>query len=263
LIFEAYGVKVGIRTNDPSIVDRLRVIIPPGAAPVSSANVNILYSVVSAGPSLARGIKKFNLLYVNDFLLGRDPALEILLELLESEMHPAIAEASRNRLFIHAGVVEWRGKALIMPGRSMSGKSNLVRAFLEAGGRLYSDEYAVVDGRGRIYPFARPISLRDADGHRIARLTAEDLGSSCGTKPIPIGMVLATTYRRGGSWRPRSCTPGQAALELLSNTLAARREPAKSLHTLTRIVASCPAYKGARGEAAGVVNWVNSLNSSL
>lgn len=259
LSLEAYGVKFGIRTNDPAVLPRVREVLPPGVKPLSSPNVKILYSLVVGGPRGRSGVRKLNLLYVNDFLLGRDPDLEVVVETLESEMHPAIGEAAKDCLFVHAGVVGWRGKALIMPGRSMSGKSNLVRSFLQAGATFYSDEYAVIDRRGRVRPFPRPISLRDTDGHRIARLHAEDVGSSCGIEPLPIGLVLSTAYRPDGSWRPRLCSPGQAVLELLSNTLAARREPEKSLHTLTRIVASCPTFKGTRGEAAEVVNWVNSL----
>jgi hypothetical protein len=46
------------------------------------------------------------------------------------------------------------------------------------------------------------------------------------------------------------------ALELLSNTVAARKEPAKALNTLERVVSSAPVLKGVRGEASEVARAI-------
>ena len=76
-----------------------------------------------------------------------------------------IAEVARNRVFVHAGVVGWKGRAIVIPGRSYSGKSTLVSELIRAGAAYYSDEYAVFDSRGRVYPFAKPLEMRDVVRH--------------------------------------------------------------------------------------------------
>jgi len=61
-------------------------------------------------------------------------------------------------------VVAWRGRAILLPGRSYVGKSTLVMELVRAGAVYYSDEYAVLDARGRVHPFAQPVALREPDG---------------------------------------------------------------------------------------------------
>ena len=43
-------------------------------------------------------------------------------------------------------IVTWgRGRAIVIPGRTFSGKSTLVAELVRAGATYYSDEYAVED----------------------------------------------------------------------------------------------------------------------
>ena len=73
---------------------------------------------------------------------------------------------------MHAGVVGWNGRALLLPGRTLSGKTTLVAELLRAGATYYSDELAVLDARGRVHPFPKPLAIRekgDASGERPPR----------------------------------------------------------------------------------------------
>jgi hypothetical protein len=149
-------------------------------------------------------------------------------------------------------VVAWRGRAIVIPGRSFSGKSSLVAALVRAGATYYSDEYAVFDARGRVHPFPAPLSLRGADGERPTRHPPESLGRRPGTRPLPVGRVAVSPYRQGARWRPRRLTPGQGVLALLANTVPARERPAAALAALQRAVVAAPVLKGARGEASEV-----------
>ena len=72
-----------------------------------------------------------------------------------------VAEFSTPHLMMHAGVVAWKGKAIVLPGTSHAGKTTLVTALVEAGATYYSDEYAVLDAKGHVSPYARRLSLRD------------------------------------------------------------------------------------------------------
>jgi hypothetical protein len=168
---------------------------------------------------------------------------------LESDLDLWIAEYARGRVFVHAGVVGWHGRAIVIPGRSFSGKSTLVAALLRAGATYYSDEYAVLDELGRVHPYPRPLSIRDAAGST-GRHPAEAFGAPVGVEPLPLGLLAVTSYRVGARWAPVRLSPGQAVLELLANTVSARREPAVALDVLGRAVRCGAAWKGPRGEAA-------------
>src|SRR5205085_12389371 len=115
---------------------------------------------------------------------------------------------ARRRPFVHAGVVGWNGRAIILPGKSMSGKSTLVAALVRAGATYYSDEYAVFDAQGRIHPYARPLSLRGEEGAPAKRCPAQELGGTPGNGPLRVGLVAAADYRPGASWRPRPLPAG-------------------------------------------------------
>jgi hypothetical protein len=145
--------------------------------------------------------------------------------------------------------VAWRGRAILLPGRSFRGKSTLVAALVRAGATYYSDEYAVLDDRGRVHPYARPLSLRREGGLGAARLPVEALGGTVGEHPLPVGLVAVTHYRAGAQWRPRRLSPGQATLALLNETVAARSRPVTALRTLHRVAAGAATFRGVRGEA--------------
>jgi hypothetical protein len=168
---------------------------------------------------------------------------------LESDLQLFVAEAARRRVFVHAGVVGWRGRALLIPGRSFTGKTSLVAALVRAGATYYSDEYAVLDARGRVHPYPRLLSIREAGSDTPRRCPPEALGGRAGSRPLPVGLVAVTQYRPGARWRPRALTAGQAALALLDNTVPALRKPAAVLDALQQVVSHAALLKGARGEA--------------
>ena len=169
-----------------------------------------------------------------------------------------VAEHAPNHLFVHAGVVGWKGHAIVMPGSSFAGKTTLVQAWLEAGATYYSDEFAVLDCAGRVHPFARPLAIRDGSTVGSRRVPVASLGAESGTTPMPIGLVLATSYRPGARWRPRRLTPALALLELMRHTVAARGNPTHSMPILKQAVSDGVAFAGVRGEAPPLVSWVRN-----
>jgi hypothetical protein len=186
-------------------------------------------------------------------LLARADTLEEVLGVLETDLQMYVAERARGRLFLHAGVVGWKDRAILFPGRSLSGKTRLVAALVRAGATYYSDEYAVLDSRGRVHPYPTPLSLRRPGWEGPRKVAVETLGGSIGIRPLPVSLVLVTRYRAGGRWRPRRLSPGQAVLALLANTVAARRRPAAALATLRRVVSHALVLRGVRGPAERMV----------
>jgi hypothetical protein len=245
----SYGLRIGVRVNEPDLLERIPRHLPPGWKPSRSPVVDNLFSVRLGGSGRSANVRGFNLLYQGPARLARTMDLDELFDGLEHAVQIYVAEAARRRVFVHAGVLGWRGKAIVLPGRSFSGKTTLVAALVRAGATYYSDEYAVFDPLGRVHPFPRLLSIRAEEGVRPRRCPPEELGGRRGVKPLPVGLVAVTEYQTGARWRPRPLSPGQAALALLANTVPARTRPAAALSVLQRVVSQAATLKGKRGEA--------------
>jgi hypothetical protein len=244
----AYGRRVGIRTNDPAVLDRVRDLLPPGWEPCFSPLVEHLFSLRVGTVVPTTRARHFHLLYGGFTLHARSFDLAKVLHELEARLHLYVGEFASNRAFVHAGVVGHRGKAILLPGASRAGKSTLVAALLRAGASYSSDEYAVLGPDGLVHPFARPLSIRSAHGPT-RRCGPEEFGSRADAGPLPVGLVALTEYRAGAQWQPRPQTTGQAVLALLEHTLGAQADPEGSLGALHNAVRSALVLKGPRGEA--------------
>jgi hypothetical protein len=245
---DAYGARIGIRVNQAAVLERLPALLPPGWKPLGAPRVDELHSLVLGGGTRTRA-RAFNLVYWGIARRARTLDLEEALAVLEADLRLNVAAAATRRVFVHAGVVAHRGRAIVLPGRSGAGKTTLVAALVRAGATYYSDEFAVLDGRGRVHPFAKPLSVRGAEGKGGRSVTAEELGGVSGTRPLRVGLVVASTYRPGARWRPARLTPGGALLHLVPHTVPVRRRPEASLRSLTAMVEGALVLKGARGEA--------------
>jgi len=253
---KSYGVRIGIRSNDPVCLKRVRKHLPHGWELSSSPFVERLYSVRVGLQGTQGNVRRFNLLYGDHIRLARSLDLNQVFETFESDLRLFVAELARRRVFVHAGVVGWKGKAIVVPGRSFSGKTSLIAELVRAGATYYSDEYAVFDSRGRVHPFPKPLEIREAGEVRQSKITVETLGGQTGTQPLPVGLVVMTQFKEGARWRPRKLSAGKGVLELLSNTVSARREPEKALVALQHVVATAQIVKGARGESRDIVQSI-------
>ena len=247
--FKSYGVRVGVRVNDAAVLPRLIERVPPGSKPIDAEIVDQLYSVVTGGVSSSSRIRRYNIAYWGAQRLVRSLDLDTVLDAFESNLQITVAEWSPLRIFVHAGVVEWKRKAIVIPGFSFSGKTTLVKHLVQAGARYYSDEYAVLDARGWVHPYPRPLGLRSQDSVRTERIRVEDLGGVTGSRPLPVNLIVFTRFKAGAVWRPRRLSAGNGVLGLLSHTVNVRRRPGLALTTLPKVVANGIVLKGVRGEA--------------
>ena len=250
LTFKSYGVRFGVRADDAAVLGRLAEFLPPGTSEAPAGIVERLYSIrTGAGGAERRGLQRFKLLYADHVRLARTVDIEELFERFEADLQLSVAETARRRVFVHAGVVGWKGRAVVVPGRSFSGKTTLVAELVRAGAEYYSDEFAVLDAAGRVHPFAKPLAVRGED-LRQHKVSVVELGGSAATKPLPVGLVVVSEFREGSRFRPRTLTPGQGSLALLANTVPARRRPLEVLETLAKVVSTAAVLRGSRGEAA-------------
>jgi len=253
LTFRSYGVRYGVRSDSAAVLERLAEFLPPGTTRAAPGIVERLYSICTGagGPerSARRGLRRFQMLYADHLRLARTIDVEELFERFESDLQLAVAAAARRRVFVHAGVVGWKGRAVLIPGRSHTGKTTLTAELLKAGATYYSDEFAVLDAEGRVHPYRKPLAVR-GDGGRQRKVSAEEFGGRGADAPLPVGLVVVSEFREGARFRPRRLTPGQGSLALLANTVPARSRPAEVLDTLERVVRGAIVLRGARGEAA-------------
>ena len=244
----SYGTTVGIRVSEPDALPALLDRLPPGWQERKARTVERLYSFVVGG-QVGR-VRRLNVLYGDWELLARTRDLDEALHRFAADVQLHVAERARGRVFVHAGVVGWGGRAIVIPGRSFSGKTTIVEALVRAGATYYSDDYAVLDARGRVHPFPRPLSIRRNGSRAQERHSVESLGGVAGEAPLPVGLVVVTEYdARVQGWRPRPLSAGQAVLELLRHAVAARRKPGEVIDALQRAAAEAHVLKGRRGEA--------------
>jgi hypothetical protein len=246
--FTIFGVQIGIRVSRPEMLESLMSHLPVGWSPIRSSEAERLYSVIAAdGAGLQQSVPRLNFLFANAQQLARTTQWEELCEAFESDVCSYVGRSTRTWLFVHAGVVGWKRCAVVIPGRSHSGKTTLVQALLEAGGTYYSDEFAVFDQEGRVHPFPRWLSVRT--NGTPARIAPAQFSAGTGSGPLPVGLVILTRYKPAARWRPEVLSLGKGMLGLLQNTLSARRYPELAFQTLGRAVCRAHVLGGKRGEA--------------
>jgi hypothetical protein len=252
VVVESFGTRVRVRSTDASAVTELLRRIPTDRVGQSVDDVQCVLSAIAEEDDCF-GV------YVGQDRFAQPQGLDEIAAALESTLSLFVAEHAPDRVFLHAGCVAWNGRAILVPGRSFSGKSTLVAAFLRAGATYYSDEYAVLDENGLVYPFPRLLSIRRADAALPAKVSHEAYSASVGVGPIEVACVVHTSYdseRAGRPWRPRRLTPGRLTLALLDNAVPARNRPDSTLRAIKRVAERASGLAGARGEADSVVAYL-------
>lgn len=253
----SYGVRIGIRVNRRGALESVLPLLPPDWKPAARGAVERLYSFIEGEAESASNPGHQHMIYADGKRIARTAEWKPALDAFESDLQLYVAEMSPRRVFVHAGVVALQGKAIVIPGRSFSGKSTLTAELVKAGAVYYSDEYAVFDGRGRVHHYARPLAIREQGQlAKPTRYRVEALGGRCGNKPLPVGLVIVSHYQQGASWQPQQLSPGEGALALMANTVSARRQPETMLATLQKVVLHAPVLKSQRGEAEQVVEFI-------
>jgi hypothetical protein len=212
----------------------------PSPAPAAASTVSWrTYEVRSAGSGWA--------LHVGSDVIGTAASLDVVLERLRGDTEVWTAIASPHALFVHAGAVAVDGRALLLPGASGAGKTTLVGALLRAGASYLSDDYAVIDPEGRVWSYAKPLSVRTSTGRRT--VGAEALGAPIVDGPCTAALLVDTHYLAGGT--TTLTTRGRAAgvVALLRNAPGARVAVRRHLEILTRALHHADVLAGPRGDA--------------
>jgi hypothetical protein len=239
LVYESLGLAIEVSSDDPRLLQYVPGVLLPGWSPADGAS-----------PAVRFGIGRDGAITVDGVELARHENLTVAFIELGKAIRHHLALHAPAHIFIHAGVVSVEGLAIVMPGRSFSGKTTLVAELVRAGATYYSDEYAVVDALGRIHPYLNPLTLRCDPRSGDRNVVIHPRGDRVGAAPIRAGMIVITSYEEGASWNPEPCTSGEGAIALLENTVAARSRPSRALAAARLIADGARVASGVRGEAA-------------
>jgi predicted 2-oxoglutarate/Fe(II)-dependent dioxygenase YbiX len=250
LALGCYGIEFRlIDTAGARLCSRLRDALPPEFVEATGSRAEVISYIVAqdepagSGETTGYRITCTGLLAESFHVVTADSALELLLQHIDH----TISRRSYQGLFVHAGVVGWRGMAIVIPGRSLTGKTTLVSELVRLGATYYSDEYAVLDDTGRVYPYRRPLVLRDQQtgSSGALRLQWENVLA----EPLPIGLVVVAPYQPRSTWRPSILRNARAVLPIIEGTVLARQEFARILRIAACIAPRVITLQGVRPEA--------------
>jgi len=245
--FESYGVGVEIESNSPAVLD--------AAAQTSRRALLERTTEISCGDAeqqfqfLIDSYGKCSI-FQNGELMVTDLVSDKFWKFFNSLVRILVAEFARDMVFVHAGVVGWRGKAIVLPGDSFFGKSTLVAEFIRLGAEYYSDEYAVFDEIGMVHSFERPLSLRTEGPESIEIETQiTELSGRVGQKPIPVGTLLFTKYLPESATNYEFLSTGEAVVQIVKQTIPIRRNSEFAIKVLKNALSNAIIVQSPRSEA--------------
>jgi hypothetical protein len=253
IAFEAFGVKIGVRINRKEHFYKIFRHFPPVWKKLNNNRVEHLFSLV-----IAADRNKESRLFQNHkgFDPSKDP--DWVISGLEPMFRVVIGEFATRRVFVHAGVIGWKGEAIIFPGRSGKGKSTLIKELIKKGAIYYSDEFAVINNTGLIFPYPKPVSIRESWTENGVQVDypCEALSAKQGMKPLQLGKIYFLEFKNGGKTVLKKLSLGLAMLEILNHTVSTRNNPKKTLEYLQISLKNAEIYSGTRGEANNFADFL-------
>ena len=246
-VLEAYGVRVRLEADNPKIFERVKAISSAAFvsrvrffdSPEADFELNYKFSTDKSGEvrydldGLRTGIYKESVSFSR---------------YLNSTIRAHVAAKTNSWIFVHAGVVEWRGRAIILPGQSHHGKSTLVSELIRIGAGYMSDEFAILDEDGFVHPFDRDLAMRYS-GEVQVDVPPDEFGSKRITGSLPVGMVLFTKFSEAGAWGPEKISIGNGILAAIPQVIPVSFNTKFALKVLNTTFNRAIIIKSDRGEA--------------
>jgi len=254
LFFESYGVKISVTSNTAGAIEEARRIVsenlPNCFQEIEETNVEHHFLLV-------RNRSEKDSLYKNGEKILTRINRKGLKESLGSQIRLTVAEFAVGHIFIHAGVISWKGKAIAIPGHSFSGKTTLTATLLKRGAIYYSDEYAVLDKDGFVHPFPKKLSIRgEIDDDTQVEYSVEELGGTAGTEKTRVSMVLITDYKFNAKWNPKILSNAKGIMEIIKHTVPIRQNPEFTLRVLNQVADHAIIFKSRRADISKSADFI-------
>lgn len=244
---DAYGVRISIDADDESVLEQVKTVF-------SEAFVGRLVfdDRLMDGPNLSYSFRTLETGEV-EYDLDGETVARFLKESgpsrhFNSLIRAHVAGKSKDWVFVHSGVVEWQGKAILIPGRSGQGKTTLVSELIRIGAGYMSDEFAILDQDGMVHPFDRDLAVRSSE-LGFQKIAPDNFGARKQLEPIPAGMVLFTDFVEDGGWNPERITVGSGILEAIPQVIPVSFNTEFALKVLSTTFNRAIIVRSDRGEA--------------
>jgi len=257
---ESFGVSVRIGCNSASGLRKLHDLASSALGGkyklLDGANAEHTFTHI-------RKKDDFDDLYKDGELVAEERIRESVLRQFPSDLRITVAEFAKRKVFVHSGAVSWKGQGIILPAGSGFGKSTLTAELIKLGAKYFSDEYAVLDERGRIHSFPKPLSLVSSGETVKSEFNVEEFGAAPAKRPVPVRLVVLTEFKPNGKWKPRIASTGQSVLEIIRNAAPTRRFPEFTLSVLNLVARQAIVVKSVRGEATDAAGRIIELIEGL
>lgn len=246
----SYGVQAILEAEDREIFEHVRSIIQTALvnrvefSEVTDPMIGIpRYSFVRD----ANGDVTFDIAGITSGLYKRnDTGFD---RYLNGAIRSHVAATAKQWVFLHSGVVEWKGRAIIIPGHSRKGKTTLVSELIRLGAGYMSDEYAVMDESGLVHPYERDLGFRYSEEEGPVATDPIEFGGARSTLPVPAGMVLLTGFVKNGQWQPHEVSLGMGIVECVPEVIPMSFNTEFVLKVLNTTFTRAIIVKSDRGEA--------------
>ena len=178
-----------------------------------------------------------------------------LVWMLDGDLTVELQRRRRDLYFVHAAVLEWRGRAFMLAGKSGAGKSVTAWAMLHEGFGYLSDELAPLDVDDvAAHPYPRavsfkndtaspPVPLTSARTGRSIHVSTTELPTRVWRQPLPLaGVFFLREEPRAPLPSLRAITRGEIAARLYPHVLNALAHPAGGLDAASRIARRCRGF---------------------
>lgn len=250
---ECYGSKINIRTDYGNLKSELLKYIPVIKQLDGFDELSNTVSLITG-----QGKNTNGLYFNNEPAMLFDRFEEDSIEFAADKILMIMAAVSLpSKIYLHAGAVVWNGFGILIPGTSFSGKTTLVKEFIEAGADYYSDDCIVLDDRGNMLPFPRDLAIRTDNG-RVFK-NAANFGAKNGIGKEKIKLILFADYVKNSVWKARKLTGGESVLKLMDNFYyrsSVGHAPSEIIKILTNLTNQTLVYGGERGDASQIIRWV-------
>ncbi|WP_421853072.1 hypothetical protein [Oricola sp.] len=195
-----------------------------------------------------------------------------LLRHLYREVVRRFIERNTDLVWLHAGCVAWRDRAVILPGAWGRGKSTLVLELYQSGWDFLSDDIVPVDPRtGRAIPFPGTPQVRASNGKALSRNQISGLSKSVAEidparvapEPRPVSAIVFPHFSPEAETQLVAMSPAQAVGELLENCLSFQNNTDATVEALCALVENLPAYRLLFSDAAEAGDTIVRLQASL
>jgi hypothetical protein len=254
--FDFYGIRIGFQTDVTDSNSKIASLFPFGTVETDKGAVQGAFLLITNQDSVQNGFYwvengKVELLF--DFFEFE----EYFWKIVEMKLVFVLAMISPPKMFFfHAGAVALNGKGIVIPGKSFAGKTTLTKEFIKHGAIYYSDDCALINSEGLLFPYPISLAVRGENGREYVE--SKVFGSVDGVEPVKVEYVLFASYKEGKSWSPTILDSGHMTLRLLEHLFfpaSINQKPKEILELVAKLMGQVKIIEGVRGEAIEVVKW--------